>query len=87
MNGADFKNQQQRAVDQMREMNSRAMSAPPAVNHPPKPPQNDSMQGLGLPFGELLKDKDTALILGLLLILLSENADKRLLFALVYILL
>ena len=34
----------------------------------------------------LLKEKDTALIIGLLLILMSENTDKILLFALIYIL-
>ncbi len=35
---------------------------------------------------EKLRDPDTALILGLLLLLFSENADRRLLFALLYIL-
>ena len=34
----------------------------------------------------LLKDSDSTLILGLLLILMSENSDKLLLFALIYIL-
>lgn len=33
-----------------------------------------------------LREPDTALILGLLLLLFSENADRRLLFALLYIL-
>ena len=44
--------------------------------------------GMGLPFlDNILSDSDTTLIIGLLLLLMSENADKRLLFALVYILL
>lgn len=43
--------------------------------------------GLNIPFlDNLSSDGDTALILGLLLILISENTDKTLLFALVYIL-
>ncbi len=44
--------------------------------------------GTDIPFlGKLFKDSDSTLILGLLLILMSEKADKKLLFALVYILL
>lgn len=44
--------------------------------------------GLNIPFlDNILKDGDSTLILGLLLILMSENTDKTLLFALVYILL
>ncbi len=88
MNGSDFLKQQQRAVEQMREMNSRSMPKPerpaPPKQTPKKPPSGG---GLELPFMNLLKEQDSALILGLLLILFSENADKRLLFALVYILL
>ncbi len=45
-------------------------------------------KGLNIPFlDNIMSDADTALIIGLLLILMSENADKKLLFALVYILL
>lgn len=58
------------------------------------PPKTDGSHGsggspmLGLPFlNSLGKDSDATLILGLLLILFSEKADKLLLFALVYILL
>jgi len=52
---------------------------------PLKPLQNS---GFGIPLlDNLLKDGDSALIIGLLLILMSENTDKILLFALVYILL
>lgn len=57
------------------------------------PAQNSNIRksnqsGFNIPFlGNLLSDADSALIIGLLLILMSENADKKLLFALVYILL
>lgn len=45
-------------------------------------------QGLGIPFlDKILNDGDTTLIIGLLLLLMSEKSDKILLFALVYILL
>ena len=48
-------------------------------------PQSDF--GIGMPFfDKFLKDSDSALIIGLLLLLMSENADKKLLFALIYIL-
>jgi hypothetical protein len=50
--------------------------------------QSNLLGGLNLPFLENLKtDGDLTLILGILLLLLSEKADKRLLFALIYILL
>lgn len=43
--------------------------------------------GLNLPFLDMFsKDGDASLIIGLLLILMSEKADKKLLFALIYIL-
>lgn len=43
--------------------------------------------GLNLPFLDKLKtDSDLSLLIGLILILLSEKADKKLLLALVYIL-
>ena len=46
------------------------------------------LSGLIIPFLDMLsKDTDVSLIIGLLLILMSEKADKKLLFALVYILL
>ncbi|MEE1238387.1 MAG: hypothetical protein UHO61_00485 [Acutalibacteraceae bacterium] len=45
------------------------------------------LSGLNIPFLDALsKDTDVSLIIGLLLILISEKADKKLLFALVYIL-
>lgn len=49
---------------------------------------NSLFAGLNLPFLDMFsKDSDAALIVGLLLILMSEKADKKLLFALIYILL
>ena len=61
----------------------------PPQNQNRKPPQKSIFpQGLNIPFlDNIMSDADTALIIGLLLILMSENADKKLLFALVYILL
>ena len=54
-----------------------------------KPKHNPNKNAnMGIPFLEsLLKDADSTLIIGLLLILMSENSDKMLLFALIYILL
>ncbi len=59
---------------------------------PIKSPPNNAVRaqpnGLQIPFlDSIMKDADTTLIIGLLLILMSENSDKMLLFALIYILL
>ena len=61
--------------------------ASPASNEDSLPPTRKG--GLSsLPFLDLLNiDGDLPLIIGLLLILFSEKADKKLLFALIYILL
>ncbi len=55
---------------------------------PPKATQTQRTgNGLNIPFlDNILKDGDSTLILGLLLVLMSENSDKMLLFALMYIL-
>lgn len=94
MNDTAFQKQQQDAVARMREMNSRS-----AYKNPPKPPEpeppkeksqksNSLLDSLNIPFLDTIKkDGDVTLILGLLLLLFSEKADKRLLFALIYILL
>ncbi len=89
MSDADFLKQQQRAVEQMKEMNSRSTTKTGSRTENPKQ-QSSGIKPNHIPqlnFLNFFKDKDTALILGLLLILYSENADKRLLFALIYILL
>ena len=93
MNSNEFSRQQQEAINRMREMNKKSTNpqnfgqqfTKSSTPLPPKP-KPDSF-GIDLPFGNLFKDKDTALILGLLLILYGEKADKMLLLALVYILL
>lgn len=61
--------------------------ASPASNEDPLP--HTRKGGLSsLPFLDMLNiDGDLPLIIGLLLILFSEKADKKLLFALIYILL
>lgn len=77
------------AIKRMMETHSRSVYK--ETEKPAKPPQqnqNSSFGGLNIPFLENLKtDGDLTLILGILLLLLSEKADKRLLFALIYILL
>lgn len=81
-----FNNQKQRAIDELLKMNKSA----PQKNEPPpeKPQQNNLFSGIDIPILSRLKtDGDLTLILGLLLLLLNEKADKRLLFALLYILL
>jgi hypothetical protein len=93
MSEKEFAKQRQEAMEQMREMNSRSKSqnTEPSPTPPPKhtkPQSNSFTANLQLPFlDKLLKDSDAALIIGLLLLLMSEKADKRLLFALIYILL
>lgn len=52
-----------------------------------RPKNNNLNSGLSLPFLDIFKnDSDMPIILGLLLLLMSEKCDKRLLFALLYIL-
>ncbi len=91
MNNNTFQKQQQEAVQRMREMNARSTFKEPPEPEPQKEKQqqNNSLLGsLNLPFlDSLKKDGDATLILGILLLLFSEKADKRLLFALLYILL
>lgn len=125
MADSNFLLEQQKAVERMREMNSKAKingnsqhKMPPvpsfvklsgnnaAAEAPDFPPaaspqreipteSNNSknetrglFSDIKLPnLNNLLKDGDSTLIIGLLLILMSENFDKRLLFALIYILL
>ena len=78
-----FNNQKQRAIDELLKMQKNAPPTPP-----PQKPQSASPLGLDIPILNRLKsDGDLTLILGLLLLLLNEKADKRLLFALLYILL
>jgi hypothetical protein len=86
MNENTFQKQKQDAIRRMKEMNQKSEGEPP----PPKPPEksNSVFGGINLPFLDNLKsDGDATLILGILLLLFSEKADKKLLFALIYILL
>ncbi|MBR4099832.1 MAG: hypothetical protein IKK55_02455 [Clostridia bacterium] len=93
MNNNNFSDKQRKAIEQMKEMNARSAyknEPEPAETpqSPPAPQTNSLFSGLNIPFLENLKtDGDLTLILGILLLLLSEKADKRLLFALIYILL
>ncbi len=89
MKNQNFSEQQRRAIEQMKEMNSRStQKSEPKAEEKKSGPQNSFLGGISLTFLDgLKKDGDMTLILGILLLLLSEKADKRLLFALIYILL
>ncbi len=89
MSNADFLDKQRKAIEQLKEMQSKStVKEPENQAEPIKKPSNSILGGINLPFLENLKtDGDLTLILGILLLLLSEKADKRLLFALIYILL
>ncbi len=88
MSNSEFERQRENALKEMREINSKSTNPPPKKPTTPPPQQNHLFgNGFDLPFQNLFKDKETALILGLLLILYGEKADRLLLLALVYILL
>lgn len=79
----------------MRELNSRSkfkdnsentQNSQRAVQKPKTEENKGFITGIPL-LDNLLSDKDAVIIIGLLLILMSENTDKTLLFALIYILL
>lgn len=95
MNQKSFANQKEDAIRRMREINQKSEiqkteSSPQNKKEPQKNTNHDNslLAGLNIPFLNNLKsDGDSALILGIILLLLSEKADKKLLFALIYILL
>lgn len=97
MSENEFRQQSEAAMKFMKEMNARAGNKPMKNTNTQAKPNHSEESNIkrsamrpathnDFPFSELLKNKDTALILGLLLVLFSENADKKLLFALLYIL-
>ena len=90
MNENTFQKQKQDAIRRMKEMNQKSEGEPTPQKAPEKPAEksNSLFGGINLPFLDNLKsDGDATLILGILLLLFSEKADKKLLFALIYILL
>lgn len=93
MSEKEFRQQSEAAKQFMREMNkkadrSHAQNSPQQPNKENiKPKSQPPKTNNGFFLTDLLKNGDTALLLGLLLLLFSEDADKKLLFALVYILL
>ena len=85
-------NRQGTSPQRQRQSNSQSQENPvPKINEKEANKSNkDSgfLSGLKIPFLDMLsRETDVSLIIGLLLILMSEKADKKLLFALVYILL
>lgn len=90
MNENTFQKQKQDAIRRMKEMNRKSEGESTPQKPPEKPAEksNSLLGGINLPFLDNLKsDGDATLILGILLLLFSEKADKKLLFALIYILL
>ena len=94
----DLNLEKQRATERLRELNARS-KYPPNFNSQQCDVKdqnkkadedhvhNEFLPGLKIPFlGDLTLDSDLALILGLVLILTTEKADKLLLLALLYIL-
>ena len=86
-------NRQGTAPQRQRQSDTRPKENPAPKSNEPQATAKDnkdlgSLSGLNIPFLDMLsRDADVSLIIGLLLILMSEKADKKLLFALVYILL
>ena len=80
---ADFQNDKQRAIEQMREMNKRATSDLHCTNEynqcTQKTLERNFINGINIP-------QDALLIFGLIFILSKEKCDKLLLLALLYIL-
>lgn len=79
MNQNEFEAKRKEAALKMLEMNSKRKEEPPLKQKEQPPFEIPFLNGI-------LKDGDSSLIIGLLLILMSEKADKLLLFALIYIL-
>lgn len=89
MDQNEFLKRKTLAAEQLLRMNKNSQKE---NTHCKKEPQKNEassfLNGINIPFLDLFKtDGDFALILGLLLLILGEKADKRLLFALIYILL
>ena len=86
MTANDFDKYKNQAI-QMNARSTNKEQRPKEENQKTKPINNTSFNFNipGLDF--LSRDKDATLIIGILLILMSEKSDKMLLFALVYILL
>ena len=91
MNENDFAKRKFAAAEQLRQMNKNSQKnnpIEPAAQTQQKTEPLNFLNSINIPFLDSFKtDSDFALILGLLLLILGEKADKRLLFALIYILL
>lgn len=95
MDDGEFRLRRQAAVESMREMSARSRISEEYKGGERKKALSEesceckkSGKDFALPQnkGAFISESDTALLLGLLLILISENADKALLIALIYIL-
>lgn len=89
-----FNSEKQRAIERMKEMNSRSKYRPASLNVQNGKNERSEyratqsfLSGFNIPFlSDIGKDSDISLIIGLLFILMSEKSDKLLLLALLYIL-
>ncbi len=91
MTEQEFLRQQQAAAERMRRMHERSrFKEEPPAEQPEAPKPQNKPQTIGAvnsnSLFDRLRDPDSALILGLMLLLFSENADRRLMLALLYIL-
>lgn len=97
--GGGFNAEKQQAIERMKELNSRSKyrqnthSANMAHQNKNRSGANSKqssqsfLSGFNIPFlSDIAADTDISLIIGLLLILISEKSDKLLLLALIYIL-
>lgn len=93
VNDADFLNRRTKALEQLREMSRRSADENRNQSTTKYQDRTDSKSGKATEsHNKVLEssigiDSDTALIMGLLLILLNEKTDNTLLLALLYILL
>lgn len=88
MTQKEFREKREAAMENIRKMNSRS-KAPPQKTPPTPPPSPPPALAPNRPLGlnGINVDPDTALIIGLIILLSGENCDKFLLYALIYILL
>lgn len=93
MTQKEFETKRREALENMRQMNSRSKN--PHTETPKEKEADPTTKPTDNTFGTSFKptfslqkiDPDTALIMGLIFLLATENCDKKLLFALMYILL
>lgn len=89
MNENEFAKRKLAAAQELKQMGAVSSHNTPKKTQTATKNESVNLPGeINIPFLDLFKtDSDITLILGILLLILGEKADKRLLFALIYILL